>query len=327
MKAMVLTSFQSDLELQHIPKPVPGRGEVLVRVAGSSVNPIDLKIKNGQAPHAAPQLPLVLGVDLAGVVEAVGTAVQHFKPGDEVYGMTGGVGNIPGNLAEYAVVDAGLIALKPANLSMRDAAALPLVFLSAWGGLVDKAALSKDKTVLVHGGAGGVGHIAVQLAKAFGARVFATAKPADHELIKSYGAIPIDYTRQTVDSYVKEYTKDEGFDIIFDTAGGDVLDAAFQAVKRYTGHVVSILGRGNYNLATLSYRNATYSGVFTLYPLVSGKGRARYGQILQEATRLAEAGKLVPRVDPAYYSLENANEAQAAMAQRTAKGKVVISIG
>ena len=173
MKAAVLESYGAALRVTDVLRPQPSRGEVLVRVAASGVNPLDTKIFDGAAAHARHVPPAILGLDMAGTVEAVGPGVARYHEGDEVYGMIGGVGGVQGSLAEYAAVDADLVALKPANLSMREAAALPLVFITAWEGLVDRAALAAGWKVLVHGGGGGVGHVAIQLAKAFGAEVFA----------------------------------------------------------------------------------------------------------------------------------------------------------
>ncbi|MDN3548106.1 zinc-dependent alcohol dehydrogenase family protein [Mucilaginibacter aquaedulcis] len=326
MKALVLESFNTPYQLKQIDKPAAGKGQVLVKILASSVNPLDIKIKAGQAGHAKAVLPAVLGIDMAGVVEAVGEGVTSFAPGDEVYGLTGGIAGIPGTLAEYAAVDAELLALKPKNLSMREAAALPLVFITAWEGLVDRANVNEGKTVLVHGGAGGVGHIAVQIAKALGAQVFSTVDAAKNEVINAYGATPINYKSLTVDEYIQQYTGGEGFDIIFDTIGGETLDASFKAAKQYVGHVLSILGWGTHSLAPLSFHGATYSGVFTLYPLITGKGRKHHGDILREATKLIEGGKLKPLVDPENYTLETIAEAYDALEQSKAKGKVVVNI-
>jgi NADPH2:quinone reductase len=326
MKALVLESFNTPYQLKQIDKPAAGKGQVLVKILASSVNPLDIKIKAGQAGHAKAVLPAVLGIDMAGVVETVGEGVTSFVPGDEVYGTTGGIAGIPGTLAEYAAVDAELLALKPKNFSMREAAALPLVFITAWEGLVDRANVNEGKTVLVHGGAGGVGHIAVQIAKALGAQVFSTVDTAKNEVINAYGATPINYKSLTVDEYVQQYTGGEGFDIIFDTIGGETLDASFKAAKQYVGHVLSILGWGTHSLAPLSFYGATYSGVFTLYPLITGKGRKHHGDILREATKLIEGGKLKPLVDPENYTLETIAEAYDALEQSKAKGKVVVNI-
>jgi NADPH2:quinone reductase len=325
MKALILTDFNTPYKLQEIENPVAGSGEVLVKIMASGINPLDLKIQAGQAAHAKAVLPAILGIDMAGIVEAIGEGVTRFKTGDEVYGMTGGIAGVPGSLAEYAVVDADLLALKPSNLTMKEAAALPLIFITAWEGLVDRAKVSKDKTVLIHGGAGGVGHIAIQIAKAFGAKVFSTVNPKDFDLVKSYGATPIDYNT-SVEEYVQQYTQGEGFDIVLDTVGGAVLDASFKAAKQYTGHVASILGWGNHALAPLSFRGATYSGVFTLYPLISGKNRKQHGDILIKATEMAENKQLYPMVDKENYSLETIQAAYNAITNGETKGKVVISI-
>lgn len=174
MQAAVLEAHGALFRLTTIPRPTPGAGQVLVRIAASGANPLDAKIHRGEAAHAQHPLPAVLGIDLAGTVEALGTGVTRLNRGDEVYGMTGGVGGHQGSLAQYAAVDADLLALKPANLTMRETAALPLVFITAWEGLVDRAKVGAGQTVLVLGGAGGVGGMAVQIAKAFGAQVFAT---------------------------------------------------------------------------------------------------------------------------------------------------------
>jgi NADPH:quinone reductase-like Zn-dependent oxidoreductase len=325
MRAVILDQAGQAFRLAEVARPVAGAGEVLVRIEASGVNPLDAKIRAGAAGHAKHPLPAILGIDLAGVVEAVGAGVAGFRPGDEVYGMTGGVGGIQGSLAEFAAVDARLLARKPANLGMREAAAMPLVFITAWEGLVDRAHVAAGQTVLVQGGAGGVGHVAVQIAKAFGAKVFATASAANGPLLERLGAVAIDYRAWTVEQYVAEHTGGAGFDLVYDTVGGPVLDASFQAVTRF-GHVVSSLGWGVHALAPLSFKAASYSGVFTLLPLLTGVGREHHGEIMREATRLAEAGKLAPILDPRRFTLETATEAHAAVESGDSQGKLVIEV-
>jgi NADPH:quinone reductase len=326
MKALLLEQFNSPYLVKEIETPVAGIGQVLVKIAASGVNPLDLKIKSGQAAHAQAKLPAILGIDLAGTVVEVGEGVSNFDIGDEVYGMTGGIAGVPGSLAEFAAVHADLIAKKPKNLNMHNTAAVPLIFITAWEGLVDRAKVGPGKNVLIHGGAGGVGHVAIQIAKAKGANVFTTVSPANNDTMQCYGATPIDYKSMTVDEYVEAYTNGEGFDIVFDTVGGATLDASFKAAKQYVGHVISILGWGTHHLAPLSFKGATYSGVFTLYPLISGKGRAHHGEILREATSLIEAGKLIPSVDPKYFTPYSIEEAYTYLEEGTNKGKVVVDI-
>ena len=248
-----------------VPDPVAMAGEVLVRVRASGVNPLDTKIRAGQAAHAKQPLPAVLGLDMAGVVEDVGEGVIGFKRGDEVYGMTGGVGGLQGSLAEFVAADANLLAHKPMSLSMREAAALPLSTITAWEGLVDRAGVHAGQTVLIHAGAGGVGHVAVQIAHALGARVFATVSADKTEIATRFGATAIDYKALSVEEYLARYTGGAGFDVVYDTVGGKTLDDSFASVCQYTGHVLSCLGWGSHSLAPLSFRGATYSGVFTLF--------------------------------------------------------------
>ncbi|RKF30576.1 zinc-dependent alcohol dehydrogenase family protein [Paraburkholderia fungorum] len=325
MRALVLDRYNGPLELTELDVPAPAQGEVRVRIKASGLNPLDTKIRAGTADHARHPLPLILGIDMAGVVDEVGPGVTAFKVGDAVYGMTGGVGGIQGSLAQYASVDASLLARKPANLSFREAAALPLAFITSWSGIVDRAHLQAGQTVLVQGGAGGVGHISVQIALALGANVFATASAANQEVVARFGATSIDYSAQTVEQYVESCTRGKGFDLVVDTVGGATLDACFQAVKHF-GHVVSALGWGTHALAPLSFREASYSGVFTLYPLLSGQNRAHHGEMLEQATRLVEAGKLTPRLDPGRFDLSSAESAYALMVGGAAEGKVVVDV-
>ena len=305
-------------------KPLAGN-EVLVKISASGVNPLDIKVRSGKSPHHRQPLPAVLGVDMAGTVEEVGPGVTAFRPGDEVYGMVGGVGGLQGTLAEFITADADLVARKPKNLSFREAAALPACIITAWEGLVDRANVRARQKVLIHGGAGGVGHVAVQLARAFGAEVFATVSPEKKHLVESFGASPIDYRSVSVSEYVTASTGGTGFDIVYDTIGGSTLDASFEAVKIHTGHVVSCLGWGTHPLAPLSFRGATYSGVFALLPIFTGEGRAHQGEILSRATELVEAGKLRPLLNERMFSTREIAEAHDVV-QAGSLGKVVITI-
>jgi len=179
---------------------------------------------------------------------------------------------------------------------------------------------------LIHGGAGGIGHVAVQLARSFGASVFATGSSRSLQVIESLGATPIDYNGLSVKNYVEKYTAGEGFDIVFDTVGGETLDKSFEAIRDYTGHVVSALGWGSHNLAPLSFRGATYSGIFTLLPMLTGKGMKHHGEILREAARLSEKGQLKPVLDKRVLSLEEAEVGYKAIESGSVTGKLVVNI-
>lgn len=325
MHALVIDDADAPFRRATVDRPAPGPGQVLVRVHASAVSPLDVKIRRGRAPHARQPLPAILGVDLAGTVTATGPSVTAFAPGDEVYGLAGGVGGLQGALAEFIAVDADVLAKKPANLDMRQAAAVPLDFITAWEGLVDRAGVQARHKVLIQG-VGGVGHMAIQVARAFGADVVALSTAAKLTHIERLGATAVDRERTTIEECVADQTNGIGFDVVYDTVGGAVLDASFTAVKRF-GHVVSCLGWGTHALAPLSFKAATYSGVFTLLPLLTGEGRAHHGAILREATALVESGAVTPRIDSRRFDLDSVDAAYRATEQGDANGRVVVDVG
>jgi NADPH:quinone reductase-like Zn-dependent oxidoreductase len=324
MRAALAQAKGEPLKLVQVATPQPKPGEVLVSVVASAVNPLDTKILAGAAEHARQPLPAILGIDVAGVVARCGEGVTEFREGDAVFGMAGGVGGAPGSLAEHMAADTRLLARKPAHLSMREAAALPLVFITAWEGLVDRAAVQAGQNVLVQGGAGGVGQMALQIARADGAVLAATGSTPARGAIEALGAAFVDRAEPPAE-IVERLTGGRGFDIVFDTAGGASLDAAFLMVRRF-GHVVSALGWGTHALAPLSFRAASYSGIFTLLPLLTGEGRERHGVILGKAAKLAEAGQLVPQLDPRRFTLASVNDAYRVLSAGAARGKLVVDI-
>jgi NADPH2:quinone reductase len=325
MKALFTNTYESDFVTTEITKPSPKKGEVLVKIHASGVNPIDNKIRLGLSPYASPVLPAILGTDLAGVIEEIGESVTEFKVGDEVFGLAGGVLGLQGTLAEYTAVDADLLAKKPKNLTMKEAAGIPLVLLTAWEGLIDRAKVKKGDKVLVHAGAGGVGHMVVQLAKIFGADVYATVSSQKADIVKGFGATPIDYKTETVEDYVNKYTDGKGFDIIYDTVGGQSLDESFSAIRHY-GQIASCYAFGTHTLATGSLRSASLHGVFVLHPMIGNEGRKHHGDILKETTKLIEEGKLKPLIDSRKFTLDNAMEAHKAVSDGSSVGKIVIDI-
>lgn len=328
MRAVLLDAFGdvSHFRPAEIERPRPRAGQVLVRVAASGVNPIDCKIRT-LAPAFAPRLPAVLGMDLAGVVEEAGGGVTDFRPGDEVFGCVGGLGDLPGTLAEYVAADQELLAPKPANLSLRQAAALPLVGITAWEALHDKAAVRAGQHALIHGGAGGVGHVAVQLAKAAGLRVAATvSSEAKAATARDLGADEIvNYRQEQVADYVERLTGGAGFDLVLDTVGGANLDASF-AATRPEGQVVSTNTRSAHDLSILHAKALSLHVVFMLLPLITGRDRARYGRILRQVARLVQAGELRPLLDGRRFTLDSAAQAHALVEQGQARGKVVVDI-
>lgn len=324
MKAFIVETPSGPFRAVDIPMPEPDSHQVLVKIQASGINPLDTKIRAGQGGHAKQPLPAVLGMDMAGTVVAIGSGVTAFKPGDEVFGMVGGIAGLQGTLAEFICADAALLAHKPKTLTMRQSAALPLVTITAWEGLVDRAQIHAGQNVLIHAGAGGVGYAAVQIALARGARVFTTVSVDKRTIVEALGAIAIDRDQLTKE-YVAEHTAGEGFDIVYDTLGGTVLDASFEAVRTYTGHVVSCLGWGTHALAPLSFRAATYSGVFTLLPLLTGVGRTHHGDILREVAKLADQDQLKPLLSQEQFGAGDIARAFDAVAKGS-RGKVVLEL-
>lgn len=330
MKAMIAQRpgpAREVFSLTEIPTPKAIRGHVVVKVEASSVNPIDTKVRNAPIPFA-PKFPAVLHGDFAGVVTEVGPEVSKFKVGDAVYGCAGGIkGTEGGALAEYLLADAQLTSLKPENLSFREAAALPLVAITAWEALIDKLQIKPGSKVLIHGGLGGVGHIAAQLAKSFGAVVHTTvASDAAKQQAKEYGShYAINYQTEAVEDYVQRYTGGRGFDFIFETVGGPNMQKSFQAA-RFNGSIASIATGGNHDLNLMYAKGLNLHSVLMLIPLMTGEGRAHYGDILFEFKKLIEAGMMKPLLDERHFTLADAAEAHEYLEGGKHKGKVVISI-
>jgi NADPH2:quinone reductase len=328
MKAMVVREFGGPevFEQREIPRPSPKTGQVLVRVKASSVNPVDTKIRSGMLAAIAPEAPTVLGCDMAGVVEECGAGVTAFFPGDEVYGCAGGVKGSPGALAEFMTADARLLAPKPAGLTFEEAASLPLVSITAWDGLLDRAKVRAGQRVLVHGGAGGVGHVALQLCVARGAEVWATVSSEEKAAIaRALGAAgTINYREELVDDYVKRATGGAGFDVVFDSVGGDNVARCFHAAA-VSGTVVSISTRTTTDLSPLHAKGLTLHVVFMLIPLLYNRGREHHGEILREVSALVAAGKLKPLLDARRFRFDEVAQAHALLQSGTATGKIALT--
>ncbi|MEL6493875.1 MAG: zinc-dependent alcohol dehydrogenase family protein [Cyanobacteria bacterium J06623_7] len=326
MKAMLIKSYGEDAKFEpvEIEKPQVKAGHVLVKIAASSVNTVDTMIrKMGKDLPLSPDAPAILGMDFAGTVDAVGDGVSTYSLGDEVYGCAGGLADLPGTLADYIVADANLIAHKPKNLSMREAAALPLVAITAYEGLT-RAGIKQGQKVLVHGGSGGVGHVALQLAKHFGADVYSTGG-GDKQLtlIEQLGAIGINYKTESVEEYVAKYTDGAGFDLVFDSVGGANMLNSFQAAA-LNGQVASTVSLCELDLTLAHFKGLSLHVVFMLIPMLHNFKREQHGSILRSLTQIVESGGLKPVLDEQRYSLEQAGQAYARLESRQAMGKVVI---
>lgn len=318
MKAQILNAFGGPqaFQLLEVPKPVPQAGQVLVRVHATSINPLDYQVRRGDYPDLV-SLPAITGHDVSGVVEAVGPGVTGFAPGDEVW-YTPQIFEGPGSYAEYHVADERIVGGKPSSLSHLETASLTLVGGTAWEALVVRAALRVGESVLIHGGAGGVGHVAIQLAKAMGAKVFTTVREANFEFARSLGAdVVIDYAQEDYAQAILRETGGQGVDVVFDTIGGDTL-ARSPDVLAQLGRVVSIVDIAlPQNLLQAWGKNASYHFVFT---------RQNRGK-LNELSALIERGQLRPHLG-AVYSLADIALAHALLEtpNNGLRGKIAIAV-
>lgn len=326
MKAIVFDHFgppevfrEAELDL---PKLKPGY--VLVKVHASSVNPIETKIRSGLVPAITPAFPAVLNGDFSGTVVEAGEGVTDFKAGDEVFGCAGGVVNESGALAEYMLADSRLIWHKPENIDHKTAALYPLVSITA-SELLEKAQIKPGDKVLIHGIAGGVGHIVLQLAKQLGAEVYGTVSgESKARMALGLGADAVINYRQTgTEEYIRQYTDGKGFDVVIDTVGGENLLESFKAVK-LNGTVCTTNSRVSLDLGMMHRKAISLRCVFILIPLVDGIGRERHGIILKELAGLIEQGKLkILKADKEFLFTE-AGEAHKYLETGKAEGKVAL---
>jgi len=329
MKAMAINEFgASDVfEMADIVKPEVKSGHVVVKVAATSVNTVDTMIRQmgEELAPLSPALPGVLGMDFAGTVESVGEGVTDFVVGDEVYGCAGGLADLQGALAQYMLADTKLIAHKPKTISMREAAAIPLVGITAYEGLV-RANVSQGQKVLVHGGSGGVGHIALQLANYFGADVYSTGGgDVQSALIEKLGATSINYKTETVADYVEKHTQGAGFDVVYDSIGGANLSNSFEAAA-LNGQVATTVSMVEMDLTLAHFKGLSLHVVFMLIPMLHDHKREQHGDILAKLAEIVDAGKLTPIVDEQHFELAEVGKAHDRLASGQALGKVVVSV-
>jgi NADPH2:quinone reductase len=315
MRAMVISRFGGPdvFELQDRPRPVAGPGELLVRVVASGTNPVDAKIRQAGSWAGIP-FPAVLGYDVSGVVEEVGPGVTGFKAGDEVFYTPEIFGNPNGSYAEYTVAAASIVAHKPPGLAHVEAAGIPLAGGTAWEAIVRRLAVRPGETVLIHGGAGGVGSFAIQFAKAAGARVLATASKANHEAMRDLGAdVTLDYRDADVVDQILREAGGAGVDAAFDTAGGNVPMST--QVTRPFGRIATILPPTG-DLTALYVKNQTLYGTFL----------TREGTRLREMAPLFERGQARVIVD-AVLQLEQVGKAHERLDSGHGRGKIILQVG
>lgn len=327
MKAMILNDYgeNSKFVSSEVSEPMIKKGHVIIKIAATSVNTVDTMIRTmGNSLPLSPELPAILGMDFAGTITEVGEEVENYVVGDEVYGCAGGLGDLSGTLAEFMLADANLIAKKPASLSMVEAAALPLVGITAYEGLM-RTGIQANQRVLVHGGAGGVGHVAVQLAKYFGAHVFATgSKEKQLDLIQSYGATPINYRNENVIDYVEEHTQGHGFDVVFDSVGGANIVNSLDAVA-LNGHVATTVSMCELDLTQAHFKGASLHVVFMLIPMLHNFKREAHGKILRRLADIVDSGHVKPFVHEEVFTFDNVMAAHQCLSSGQCMGKVVVS--
>ena len=331
MKAFILDQYgKGALRLGDAPEPEVGQHDVLVQIHAASVNPLDSKIRDGAFKQILPyRLPLVLGNDVAGVVTRVGANVRRFKPGDEVYARPDK--DRIGTFAEYIAMDEADVALKPANLTMEEAASIPLVALTAWQALVEIARLQKGQKVLIHAGSGGVGTFAIQLARHLGATVATTTSEANIDLVKSLGAdIVIDYKK---DDFEKRLS---GYDVVLNSLGKDILEKSVSVLKP-GGKLISISGPPDAQFAKANGLSWFLQQVTRLLSFgirrKAKRQRASYsflfmrasGDQLSKITALIGAGIIRPVIDRVF-PFEQSPEAMTYVETGRAKGKVVVRV-
>lgn len=315
MRAMAIEAYGGPerLRLMDLPVPVPGEEEVLIEIVCASVNPVDWKIREGQLKDRLPNVfPIIPGWDAAGTVKAVGANVTRFKGGERVFAYCRKPTIQWGTYAEYVAMEARHVALMPKNLSFAQAAAIPLTTLTAWQSLFDRACLGSGQTVLIHAGAGGVGGMAIQLARHVGAKVYATASRGNHDYVRGLGAAHvIDYRSENFLDAIRRF-EPQGVDVVLDTIGAQVYRASFAALKR-GGFMVSIREKPDEQLA------AQY-GVRAGYVFVQPDGE----QLGAIAYLLEEGAIQPPHIEE--MRLEDAAAAQEQSRAGHVRGKIVLRI-
>jgi NADPH:quinone reductase len=313
MKAMIVRKFggPENFELADMPKPKPGFGQVLVKVHAASVNPVDFKLR--QYNWVGLPVPCILGYDASGVIEETGPGVSGLKSGDEVW-YSAKIFGRQGTYAEYHVEDADIVLLKPKNLSFEEAASIPLAGCTAWDCVITHLGIKPGASILIHAGAGGVGSLAVQIARAAGAWVVATCKTENESMVRSLGAHEIiDYKAGKFEEQAARCNNGKLFDAVFDTVGGDTIARSIGITKNY-GHLatcVSVEGK----IDNLIMRNQTLHGEFMERSAVK----------LGSLANLVEQGLLKAVID-SVYPLDKVADAHRKIENGGMKGKLVIKI-
>ena len=330
MKAMLMTAVGDPdvLKFQEIAEPeIATATQIKIKLQAAGVNPVDTKVRRHGVFFDQP-LPAVVGCDGAGIVVETGTAASRFSIGDQVWFCHGGLGREPGNYAEYTVIDERWVSSSPKTFSFIEAAAAPLVLITAYGALFDRGGLQSGQTVLIHAGAGGVGHVAIQLAKLKGAKVITTVSSGQKtEFVKSLGADEVViYTQDGFAAEVNDLTGGKGADLVFDTVGSAVFKESI-AVTAHFGRLVTLLDPGELNLGEARMRNLLIGFELMLTPMLRDLSAARdkHIEILNLCALWADQGLLKLHVSK-QFPLEAAAEAHRLIEAGHTTGKIVLTI-
>jgi len=306
MKAAVIREYGAAIEISDVPQPALLADSVLIEVHAASVNPVDGIVQAGYLKEMMPiTFPFTMGFDVSGVVVEVGDKVSKFKIGDEVFSRPNGMQ--AGTIAEYAVIKEEELAIKPSNISHQEAASIPLVGLTAWQAMVTKGNLQKGQKILIHAGSGGVGTLAIQMAKHLGAEVATTTSAVNAEMVKNLGAdVVIDYKTQKFEEELSDY------DLVFDMMGGEIMEKSFKILKK-GGCLVSIKGEDSKGLAK---QYGVRFEAFFMWPS---------GEMLSQLAQLISDGALKPVIDRTF-SIDQVQEAYDYLQGGRAKGKIVIQV-
>ena len=306
MKAAVIREYGAAIEISDVPQPALLADSVLIEVHAASVNPVDGIVQAGYLKEMMPiTFPFTMGFDVSGVVVEVGDQVSKFKIGDEVFSRPNGMQ--AGTIAEYAVIKEEELAIKPSNISHQEAASIPLVGLTAWQAMVTKGNLQKGQKILIHAGSGGVGTLAIQMAKHLGAEVATTTSAVNAEMVKNLGAdVVIDYKTQKFEEELSDY------DLVFDMMGGEIIEKSFKILKK-GGCLVSIKGEDSKGLAK---QYGVRFEAFFMWPS---------GEMLSQLAQLISDGALKPVIDRTF-SIDQVQEAYGYLQGGRAKGKIVIQV-
>lgn len=330
MQSIVMTAVGTPdvLKFQDSEEPeITQSTEIKVKLHAAGVNPVDTKIRRHGVFYDA-ALPVILGCDGAGEVIEIGQSVTRFKVGDKVWFCHGGLGREQGNYAQYNVLDQRYASLMPQSYSYLEAAASPLVLITAWGALFDRGGLQAGQTVLIHAGAGGVGHVAIQLAKLKGARVITTVSSEQKsEFVKSLGADEtVIYSQGGFADAVNELTDNKGADLVFDTVSPAVFKESIAATAHF-GRLITLLDPGELNLAEARLRNLLIGFELMLTPMLRDLSEARdkHIDILNQCATFADQGLLRPHISQ-QLPLQEAAKAHSMIEEGHTSGKIVLTI-